>query len=311
MRLALSLDALVVIDAIARHSSFAKAAAELNRVPSALSYTVTKLEQRLGLQLFDRSSRRVRITPEGSELLQEGRRLLRNAASIERRLGQRSAGWETELRIAVDTIFGVQCLFPLIAEFDGLASGTRISLHEEAVSGCWDALESDRADLIIAGLGAGGLPSGSGIVVHCIGSLKFDFAVASSHPLAKLAPRQSKPVSDDELRPFRAISVADSSTERPTGSIGLLTGQDRLTVARMEDKLAAQVAGLGIGFLPHFMAEPEFRTGTLVKLDVLQPRPTAVFAIAHRQNGLGKAGRWFASRMQKDANVFPGLSESW
>jgi len=58
----LSLDALLVLDAIARKGSFAAAAEELHRVPSAITYTVQKLEQDLDVQLFDRSGHRARLT---------------------------------------------------------------------------------------------------------------------------------------------------------------------------------------------------------------------------------------------------------
>ena len=51
----ISLDSLAVLDAIARNGSFAAAAEALHKVPSALTYTVQKLEQQLGLVIFDRS----------------------------------------------------------------------------------------------------------------------------------------------------------------------------------------------------------------------------------------------------------------
>jgi len=51
----LTLDALRTLDAIDRRRSFAAAADELFRVPSAVSYTINKLEEELGVALFDRS----------------------------------------------------------------------------------------------------------------------------------------------------------------------------------------------------------------------------------------------------------------
>ena len=60
--LKLSLEALQVIDAIDRRGSYAAAAQELHRVPSALSYAVQKLEQDLDLLVFDRRGHRVRLT---------------------------------------------------------------------------------------------------------------------------------------------------------------------------------------------------------------------------------------------------------
>jgi DNA-binding transcriptional LysR family regulator len=308
----LSIDALSVLDAVTRHASFTKAAAELHRVPSALSYTVAQLESALGLQVFDRSQRQVRLTPMGAELLADGRRLLQMATDIERRVAQRQDGWDTELRIAVDTIFGIQALYPLVKDFDTLGSSTRLGLCEEALSGPWDALVSGRADLVLAGLGAGGVPQGGGYEVHELGRLYFDYAVAPTHPLAALAHRHGEPVSDDELRPFRAVSVADSSraTTRagPRQSAGLLNGQDTLTVSTIRDKFVAQVAGLGVGFLPRFLAEPAYQAGILVRLRVAQPRPAASFCLAHRTDGLGGAGRWLVRQIQANPELLPMLA---
>jgi DNA-binding transcriptional LysR family regulator len=303
----LSLDALIVLDAVARHGSFSRAAGELHKVPSALSYTVAQLESNLGLQLFDRTGRKLRLTSVGADLLTDGRRLLRIADDIERRLTQMASGWETDLRIAIDTIFGLQTLYPLIPAFDTLRSGTRLSLREEALAGCWDALENDRADLIIGGMGAGGIPSGGGYDIHLLGRLAFDYAVAPTHPLADVARQQDRPLTDEQIHPFRAISVADTSRVQSPRTIGLLAGQETLTVATMRDKLAGQVAGLGVGFLPRFLAEPEFKTGRLIPVRVEQPRPDASFCIAHRPDVVGSAGRWFVERLRTDPTVLSML----
>ncbi len=303
----LSLEALVVLDAVARHLSFAKAAAELHKVPSAMSYTVGQLEAALGVQLFDRVGRKLKLTATGAQLLMEGRRLLGAAHDVERRVAKTAAGWEPELRLAVDTIFGLQALFPLLPAFDALHTGTRLSLREEALGGCWDALESGRTDLIIAGLGAGGVPAGGGYEIHILGSLSFDYAVAAQHPLAQLAAAVRRPLTEDELHPFRAVCVGDSSLSRPLQTIGLLSGQETLTVATMRDKLAAQLAGLGVGFLPHFLAAPEFERGSLVCVPVVLPRPQASFCAAHRPGTQGQAARWFMRQLRDQPALWPML----
>ena len=75
MTLLITLDALQTLDAIERRHSFAAAAEELHRVPSAVSYTINKLEDDLGVQLFTR-------TPRGIDLTQAGEALLKDARSI-------------------------------------------------------------------------------------------------------------------------------------------------------------------------------------------------------------------------------------
>src|SRR3954466_8994227 len=124
----LSLEALQVLDAIDRKGSFASAADELHRVPSAITYSVRQLEDGLGVSLFDRSGHRAVLTQAGRELLSEGRRLLRAASDLECRVQQVAKGWEAELRIAVDTIIGIDRLYGIIAEFYGENSGTRLRI---------------------------------------------------------------------------------------------------------------------------------------------------------------------------------------
>ena len=79
---ALTLEALRVMDAIDRRGSFAAAADELGRVPSALSYTMQKLEEELDVVLFDRSGHRTKFTNVGRMLLERGRVLLEAADKL-------------------------------------------------------------------------------------------------------------------------------------------------------------------------------------------------------------------------------------
>jgi molybdenum-dependent DNA-binding transcriptional regulator ModE len=72
-RNALTPEALGMVDAIARSGSFAAAARELGKVPSALTYSVRQLEDALDVLLFDRSSRQAKLTAAGEELLEHGR----------------------------------------------------------------------------------------------------------------------------------------------------------------------------------------------------------------------------------------------
>ena len=133
----LSLDALAALDAIARKGSFAAAAEELHRAPSAVSYVVQKLEQDLGLLIFDRSGHRAKLTPEGTELLREGRHRLRAAGEIEERRQRLARGWESALAIAVDEIIPIERMFPLVEAFYRLNPGTRLRWSEEVLAGRW------------------------------------------------------------------------------------------------------------------------------------------------------------------------------
>lgn len=299
----LSLDAIQVLDAIDRGGSFAAAAAELHRVPSAITYTVQQLEQDLDVLLFDRRGHRAKLTGAGFELLTEGRLLLRAATDLECRIQQVAKGWETELRIAVDTIIDPQRLFPLLTAFDREASGTRIKLITEVLGGNWDALISGRADLIIGA--SGDTPAGGGFATLPLCNLQFAFVAAPFHPICE----EAQPLSEATILKYRAVSVADSSRNLPARTVGLLSGQDVLTLPSMRAKIAAHIAGLGVGFLPLQIAEREMRAGQLNILKVAINKPGGETVIAWRPNRTGKALRWFIKQFESPETIQSLLSD--
>ena len=289
----LSLDGLLVLDAIARKGSFAAAAEELHRVPSAITYTVQKLEQDLGVLLFDRSGHRARLTAAGEELLKDGRHLLRTAVDIECRVQRVAKGWETELRIAYDDVIPAARLCPLTAAFYEQGSGTRLRLSAEVLGGCWDALVSGRADLCIAAPGEP--PPEPGYTVRPLGEVDWVFAVAPHHPLAQSA----QPVPTATVMEHRMVIVADSSRNLPPRSSGITPGPDALVVSTIRSKVEAQIAGLGVGFLPRHVAAEALAAGTLVALEVEDPKARSRLHFAWRQRDAGKALKWWVSRLEE------------
>lgn len=289
----LSLDALLVLDAIDRKGSFAAAAAELHRVPSAITYTVQKLEEDLDVPLFDRRGHRARLTAAGRELLDEGRHLLRAAGALESRVKRVATGWEAELRIAYDDVIPVGGMLRVVEEFYREPCPTRVRLAMEVLGGCWDALASDRADLAVGTSGEG--PAGGGYSVRAMGDVEWVFAVAPSHPLAS----RSDPLKVEEILKHRAVAAADSSRNLPPRTLGLLGGQETLTVSNVRAKLQAQVMGLGAGNLPRYLAEPEIKAGRLVMKRTEEPRQEAPLYLAWRTAHRGKALQWFVKRLQQ------------
>lgn len=288
----ISLDALIVLDAIARNGSFAAAAEELNRVPSAITYAIQKLEQDLDVLLFDRSGHRARLTEAGQALLREGRFLLRSATDLECRIQRIATGWESELRIALDDLIPTERIFPLLKDFYALASGTRIRLSSEVLGGGWDALLTGRADLTIGV--PGDPPTEGGLSAEPMGQLDFVYVVAPEHPLA-LAP---EPLGAEDLLAHRAVPVADTSRTLAPRTSGLLEGQDTLTVPSTRAKLAAHIAGLGGGFLPLRWVQPHISAGRLVRKQVEGQKSEARLYLAWQPRGAGKSLKWFVDRLR-------------
>jgi DNA-binding transcriptional LysR family regulator len=291
--LKLSLDALEIVETIARKGSFAAAAKELFRVPSTISYTVSKLEDDLGVRLFDRFGPKVALTAAGKELLKEGRYLLRAAGDLESRVRRVASGWETELSIGMDSMLAPSGLQQDIADFYAVADQTRLRLVREVLSGTWDALRDRRVDLLVGAAGEG--PSGGGYTAEPMGSSRFVFAVAPTHPLAGVSHALDK----SDLLPYRAVAVSDSARQLGPRTVGLLFGQDTLAVPDMETKYEFQLKGLGFGFLPEAWARPAIEGGLLVEKEVVEPKPEETFYLAWRSGEEGAALSWWRQRVRE------------
>jgi DNA-binding transcriptional LysR family regulator len=113
-----------------------------------------------------------------------------------------------------------------------------------------------------------------------MGEVPFVFAVAPHHPLASFA----EPLTDEQIKMHRIVAVADSSNSQGTMSVGILSGQDVLTVADMTDKLQAQLRGLGCGNLPECIAKPYIDSGRLVVKQTNRPPRTPNVSYAWRDS---------------------------
>jgi DNA-binding transcriptional LysR family regulator len=285
-------DALEMMDTIERTGSFAAAARELGKVPSALTYSVRQLEEALDVLLFDRRSRQARLTAAGEELLHEGRRLLAQMDAVANRVQRVASGWETQLTIAVDSVISQGPLFDLMEAFYDMQPPTRLKVRHEVLSGTWEALSLGHADLAL-GVAAG--RGGADVRMEPIGDLTFVFVVAPHHPLA---PAKA-PLSASDLMPHRIVAVADTTRSLESLSVGILPGQDVLTLATMPDKLEALRRGLGCGYMPQYMVHADVAAGRLIQKAVDHPPRVITVHQAWRQSGAqpGKALAWWLKHL--------------
>lgn len=288
-------EALAMMDVIARTGSFAAAARELGKVPSALTYNVRQLEDALDVLLFDRRSRQAKLTAAGTELLNEGRRLLEQVDAVANRVKRVATGWETQLTVAVDGAVSRITIFEICEAFYALrpeggdpgrsGPGTRLRLRTEILAGTWEALVSGQADLAI-GVGADQTPP-AGIQMQPLGVMPFVFAVAPHHPLAAA----THAITDAELMRHRAVAVADSAQRLAPLTVNLLPGQDVLTVTTMQLKIEALLRCMGCGFIPEPMAREHIAAGHLVAKSVQRPPLNARMGYAWRNAPSGSAAR--------------------
>jgi len=307
-------EALAMMDVIARTGSFAAAARELGKVPSALTYNVRQLEDALDVLLFDRRSRQARLTAAGEELLNEGRRLLEQVDAVANRVKRVATGWETQLTIAVDGVMSRVTMFELCEAFyalsDGRGPGTRLRLRTEVLTGTWEALINGQADLAIGvGIAPERMPpNGTQVQVQPLGEMDFVFAVAPHHPLAAV----DGIVTDADLLRHRAVAVADSAQRLAPLTVNLLPGQEVLTVATTQAKIEAQLRCLGCGYLPEPLAREHIAAGHLVVKATQRTAPRVRFGYAWRSPAAHSTGaarkpqtglalRWWLDQLESPA----------
>lgn len=301
-RSVLTPDALALVDAIARTGSFAGAARELGKVPSALTYSVRQLEEALDVLLFDRSARHAVLTAAGQELLVEGRRLLMEIDAVTNRVKRIATGWEAELTIAVDDAVARPALFDLMAAFqqqrvegDDRGPPTRLRFRTEVMSGTWEALVSGQADLAI---GTNSQPPGSSVACEVLGEQAWVFVVAPSHPLASTP----EPLSAAQISEHRIVTVADTARQLAPLTVGVVPGQDVLTLPSLGAKREAQLRGLGCGWLPEPMVREPLLRGLLVAKETYDTRRITLH-YAWRTSGQppAKALSWWLHQLRSDA----------
>ena len=291
MHTAITIDALKVLDAIDRKGSFAGAANELFRVPSAISYTVQKLEEDLNVAIFDRTGHRAALTPAGGYLLEEGRSLLEAAETLAHTTQQVAKGWETRLRIGFNSLLPVDCLFEPVREFYELGVPVEVQMVEEVFAGSWDALQSRRIDLIV-GADQISKPAGA-FTTSPLGEMSFVYAVSPDHPLASA----EQPLAEADIAAFPAAVAADTSRSLPPGNAGIFRRQQTLTVSNIDQKIAIQKAGLAVGWLPESRVRLALDRGELKALKVNEPRQPIMLHLARHSEDRGKALMWFWERL--------------
>jgi DNA-binding transcriptional LysR family regulator len=285
------LEALHILDAIERRGSFAAAANELNRAPSSLSYQIQKLEQDLDIMIFDRSGHKANFTEAGRLLLERGREILTATDKLVADATLLANGWELDLSIAYDGLIPVSRFFPMVSEL-GNVSKTRVRLQEEILAGGWEALTTDRADILICP-NTDSLPHD--VKAEVVGKISLVWVAATDHYVHKRVGEF-----DEEARQkYRVIAIADTAREQPAVSVNILQKQPRLTVTNFNAKCQALVEGLGIGTVPKHVADQLIEDG---KLKAIAGAPTAELEIimAWRRNKIGEAKSWCIQYLKKN-----------
>lgn len=139
-------------EAVARHSHVTRAAAEIRIAQPALSKQISQLEQELGVALFDRVGRSLRLTEAGEALLPHARAVMAQVEAAKAEMAERVGLRRGRATVGTPPTVGAQLLPAALAAFNGRYPGIELRLHEAGVQTLLDLLETGLTDVAIVTL---------------------------------------------------------------------------------------------------------------------------------------------------------------
>ncbi len=277
-----------VLAAVVDEGGFGRAAEALGRSQSTVSYQLQQLESQLPVAALDHSGRRARLTADGATLLRRARAIIEEMQSLEALAANLAAGWETEIRIAVDIIFPPALLYEALGAFAPTCRNTRIEIIESVLSGTTESLIRREVDLAIVGL----LPAG--FLGTRLMPIEFIAVAAPTHPLITLG----RPLGTSDLKGHRQIVVRDSGTKRRLDS-GWLGAEERWTVSHVKTSIEMLKSGLGFAWVPREHIWAELEAGTLKALPLTEggTRSVELSLVYSDRDSAGPATRALARQL--------------
>lgn len=242
--------------AVVEAGGYAQAAELLSKSQSSVTYAVQKLEHVLGVKVFSIQGRKAALTPVGQMLYQRARQLLDDSAALERAAGKASAGWESEISIAVEVLFPTWLLLDCLDRFGKESPQTRINLYETVLDGGLELLQQGKVDIAILPR----IPTGfSGEVLQRAARI---IPVAHpEHPLHQL----QRELTLRDLRQHRHIVVRDTAVQRNIQTY-TVDVQQRWTVSNMATSIGAICRGYGFAWMAEDKILNELEAGILKPL---------------------------------------------
>jgi DNA-binding transcriptional LysR family regulator len=241
---------LAVVDA----GGYAQAAEALHKSQSAVTYAVQKMESLLEVKIFEVIGRKAHLTATGEVLYRRAKALLEEAGALEKAAGTLAAGWEPELKVAVEIIFPTWLLLKSLARFAEERPETRIELYETVLSGTEEALLRRNVDLAI------GSSIPPGFAGDLLMNMRFIAAAHPDHPLHRL----ERELTLQDLRKHRHLVIRDSGSQRRGGT--WLGAEQVWTVSHKATSIHAAAMGLGFAWFPEDTVRRELAEGTLKAL---------------------------------------------
>jgi DNA-binding transcriptional LysR family regulator len=239
-----TLDAWEILQTVVQLGGFAPAAEKLNRSQSTISYAMGRLQEQLGVRLFEIHGRKAQLTELGRvQQLEQRARLMA------------SSGGASEVRLSVDSIFPDDRLFAALASFSSSFPHVKPKLRQGTFLSADSEFSLYNAQFCVTGLISRELFVKPILVIEMI-------AVARCHhPLLSIRRRLSR----SDLMQHSLVTIESTASGSLKHQPRLLA-QRVLPVGTIESAIAAVRSGFCFGWLPRYRIQPELDAGDFVAL---------------------------------------------
>jgi DNA-binding transcriptional LysR family regulator len=251
-----------VFNEVARHRSFARAAEALHLTPPAVTMQVKDLEGHLGVPLFDRQGKVVRLTTHGEYMLVYARRILatlKDAEDVAARLKRVETGVLSIGMVATAKYFLLRLLAGFLEHHPGIEPEVSVGNREQLLR----TLQENEVDLAIMGAP----PKEMNTRVERFASNPLVFIAPPAHPLLERAPIEPAVLEGCQFIVREQGSGTRAALERFLGE-AKVEPRRRLALSSDESLKQAVMAGLGLGFVSRHAIDAECAHGMLAILDV-------------------------------------------
>jgi LysR family hydrogen peroxide-inducible transcriptional activator len=274
-----TLNELRYIVAVAQERNFRRAAEKAFISQPALSLAIQKLEEDLGLKIFERGKNDVSITPVGNAVVEQAQRVLEETERIREIAAQGSNQLAAPLRVGVIHSVGPYLLPDLIPALKKVAPHMPLELEENITANLDVLLRNGKLDVIVIALPFGD----AGIVTRPLYDEPFEVVVSSEHRWAARRSIKAPELAEEKVLLLSSghcfsNQVAEACADLSRKGAEIQQGTSLETIRNMV------ASGLGITVLPASANSARYRSKLLSVIPFTRPAPSRRIALAWRKS---------------------------
>ena len=255
-----SINQLHAFVAVCEEKSFTGAARRLRRAQSAVSHAIAALETALGLELFQRNTRKAELTTAGRNLLPDARAVIARMEEMKNRAKSMSVEGVPTLSIAVDTYFPRGRLIECLRALERESPTAAVTLRMVTMQGGEALVLAGSCSIAVTVSDVPELQKGM-IERHWLCEAEMVTVCAPTHPLADI----KRPISLEQFGQHVHLVVTDNQPDAERTHMGV-AGERQWLVNDLGAKRDLLISGLSWGHMPVNLVAEDLAAGRLIEL---------------------------------------------